>query len=77
MTFLCVSGEEYMKHGSKSHTSVIAEQIMKFSKEAHFLLQANVCSIIIYITRYEQMNAGSFMTTHRNGYWREAALFPV
>ena len=30
MTFLCVSGEEYMKHGSKSHTSVITEQIMKF-----------------------------------------------
>lgn len=30
MTFLCVSGEEYMKHGSKSHTSVITEQIMKY-----------------------------------------------
>ena len=47
MTFLCVAGEEYMKHGNKSHTSVITKQIMKFSKEAHFLLQANVRSIII------------------------------
>ena len=47
MTFLCVFGEEYMKHSSKSYTFVITEQIMKFSKGTNYLLQANVCSIII------------------------------